>query len=481
MALCSDAEVRDGELTGDPTEGALVVLATKGGIDVDQTREAYPRVATLPFDAAYKLMATFHDWTDGSGKKVVRAYIKGSPNELLKRAASVDGPDGKAVPVAQKHDAYLAERDRMAKEGMRLMGTGVKDFDPATFDPTADLLKAIEGLELLALVGITDPPRPAAQAAIAEGQAAGMQIRMITGDAALTGAVVAKQLGIKGRAITGAEFRAMSDEEARSEVGGIGVIGRVTPEDKVELVDVLRAKDNIVAMTGDGVNDAPAIKKADIGIAMGITGTQVTKAAADMILSDDNYATIIKAVSIGRNVYDNLLRFIRFQMAACYAYITVFLGAAIFNILSGTPFQPIQAMWLMLTVNVCEAIGLGFGKPRDGLMKEKPRPKDQKILPPKLNLWLAFVGLWIGAGCLAIMAWADGAFDDMTAQTMGVTAFALFRIVSALETAWTRRARSSAATSSTIRCSSRPQGSRSCSSWRRPSSGSSRSSSRWKP
>ena len=435
MALCSDAEVRDGELTGDPTEGALVVLATKGGIDVDQTREAYPRVATLPFDAAYKLMATFHDWTDGSGKKVVRAYIKGSPNELLKRAASVDGPDGKAVPVAQKHDAYLAERDRMAKQGMRLMGTGVKDFDPATFDPTADLLKAIEGLELLALVGITDPPRPAAQAAIAEGQAAGMQIRMITGDAALTGAVVAKQLGIKGRAITGAEFRAMSDEEARSEVGGIGVIGRVTPEDKVELVDVLREKDNIVAMTGDGVNDAPAIKKADIGIAMGITGTQVTKAAADMILSDDNYATIIKAVSIGRNVYDNLLRFIRFQMAACYAYITVFLGAAIFNILSGTPFQPIQAMWLMLTVNVCEAIGLGFGKPRDGLMKEKPRPKDQKILPPRLNLWLAFVGLWIGAGCLAIMAWADGAFDDMTAQTMGVTAFALFRIVSALETA----------------------------------------------
>ena len=435
MALCSDAEVRDGELTGDPTEGALVVLATKGGIDVDQTRETYPRVATLPFDAAYKLMATFHDWTDESGKKVVRAYIKGSPNELLKRAASGDGPDGKSVPVAQLHDRYLAERDRMAKLGMRLMATGVKDFDPASFDPDADLLKAIEGLELMALVGITDPPRPAAKAAIAEGHAAGMQIRMITGDAALTGEVVAKQLGIKGKGITGADFRAMSDEEARSEVDDIGVIGRVTPEDKVELVDVLREKDNIVAMTGDGVNDAPAIKKADIGIAMGITGTQVTKAAADMILSDDDYATIIKAVSIGRNVYDNLLRFIRFQMAACYAYIVVFLGASIFNILSGTPFQPIQAMWLMLSVNVCEAIGLGFGKPRDGLMNEKPRPKDHKILPPQLNAWLAFIGLWIGAGCLAIMTWADGAFDDTTAQTMGVTAFALFRIVSALETA----------------------------------------------
>jgi Ca2+-transporting ATPase len=435
MALCSDAEVRDDELTGDPTEGALVVLATKGGVDVDLTRETYPRLATLPFDAAYKLMATFHDWTDESGKKVVRAYIKGSQTQLLERAASIDGPDGKPVPVAQLRDNFLGESDRMAKEGMRLMATGFKDFDPATFDPDADLLKAIEGLTLLALVGITDPPRPAAKAAIAEAHAAGMQIRMITGDAALTGAVVAQQLGIEGRAITGAEWSAMSDEEARSEVGDIGVIGRVTPQDKVRLVDVLREEDYIVAMTGDGVNDAPAIKKADIGIAMGITGTEVTKAAADMILSDDDYATIIKAVSIGRNVYDNLMRFIRYQIAACYGYITVFLGASIFNILNGVPFLPLQTMWLNFTVNVFQAIGLGFGRPRDGLMEEKPRPKDQKILPPQLNAWLAVVGLWMGVGTLGLIAWADGTYDPTVAQTMGVTTFSLFRIVSSWETA----------------------------------------------
>ena len=435
MALCSDAEVRDAKLTGDPTEGALVVLATKGGIDVDGTRETYPRLATLPFDAAYKLMATFHDWTDEKGKKVVRAYIKGSQDQLLERAASVSGPDGKAVPVAQLHDAYVAESDRMGQQGMRLMATGFKDFDPATFDPDGDLLKAIEGLTLLALVGITDPPRPAAKAAIAEAQAAGMQIRMITGDAALTGAVVAGQLGIKGKAISGAEFAAMSDDDVRREVDDIGVIGRVTPEDKVHLVDVLKEKGHIVAMTGDGVNDAPAIKKADIGIAMGITGTAVTKAAADMILSDDNYATIIKAVSIGRNVYDNLLRFIRFQMAACYGYITVFLGAALLNILGGVPFLPLQTMWLNFTVNVFQAIGLGFGKPRDGLMQEKPRPKDQKILPPKLTAWLVVVGLVMGLGTLGIMSWAGGAYGDTVARTMGVTTFALFRIVSSLETA----------------------------------------------
>ncbi len=436
MALCSDAEVRDGTLTGDPSEGALVVLAAKGGVDADLTRGQYPRVATLPFDAAYKLMATFHDWTDESGRKVVRAYIKGAQDQLLKRAAFVHGADGKGVPIAQLHDAFVAESDRMGKEGLRLMATGRKDFEAATFDPNADLLKAIDGLTLLALVGITDPPRPAAKDAIATARKAGVHVRMITGDAAVTGAVVAAQLGIPGRAITGAEFAAMSDDEALKQVDGIGVIGRVSPQDKVHLVDVLRKQGHIVAMTGDGVNDAPAIKKADIGIAMGITGTAVTKAAADMILTDDNYATIIKAISIGRNVYDNLLRFIRYQMAACYGYITVFLGSSLLNILGGVPFLPLQTMWLNFTVNVFQAIGLGFGKPRDGLMEEKPRPKDQKILPRPLTIWLLIQGLVMGGGTLAVIAWATNEYgSDVIGRTMGVATFSLFRIASSLETA----------------------------------------------
>ena len=289
---------------------------------------------------------------------------------------------------------------------------------------------------MLALVGITDPPRPAAKDAIATAQGAGVHVRMITGDTAVTGAVVAHQLGIEGRAITGAEFAAMSHDDVLRQVDGIGVIGRVTPQDKVHLVDVLREQGHIVAMTGDGVNDAPAIKKADIGIAMGITGTAVTKAAADMILTDDNYATIIKAISIGRNVYDNLLRFIRYQMAACYGYITVFLGSSLLNILGGVPFLPLQTMWLNFTVNVFQAMGLGFGKPRDGLMEEKPRPKDQKILPRPLTIWLIIQGLVMGGGTLAVIAWATNAFgSDVVGRTMGVTTFSLFRIASSLETA----------------------------------------------
>ena len=435
MALCADAEVRDGALVGDPTEGALVVLAAKGGVDPALTRERYPRVATLPFDAAYKLMATFHRMQDAAGKDVVRAYIKGAPDQLLARAVSAHGPDGTVVPVADVKDGYLAENERLGTLGLRVMATGQKDFDPATFDPNADLLAAIDGLTLLAVVGIVDPPRPAAKAAIATARAAGIQVRMITGDHAVTAGAIADQLGIEGRAVTGAEFRAMSDDEAMREIDGIGVIARVSPEDKVHLVDILRKKGHVVGMTGDGVNDAPALKRADIGIAMGITGTEVSKQAAVMILTDDNYATIVKAVGLGRAVYDNLMRFIRFQMAGLFGYIATFIGASLLNILGGIPFLPLQTMWLNFTVNVFQAIGLGYGKPREGLMEDPPRPKETKIIPPRLMRWLVTCGLVMAAGTLGVLAWAGGAYGDVVARTMGVTTFALFRLFSSLETA----------------------------------------------
>src|SRR5207344_2826981 len=377
MALCADAEVRSGELVGDHTEGALVVLAAKGGVDSALTREQYPRVATLPFDAAYKMMATFHAMKDASGKDVVRGFIKGAPDQLMARATSAHGPDGTEVPIAQVRDQAAAENERLGAQGLRVMATGQKDYDPATFDPNADLLKALDGLTLLAIVGIVDPPRPAAKAAIATAKAAGIQVRMITGDHAVTAEAIAKDLGIPGRAITGAEFAAMSDDQADAAIDDIGVIARVAPEDKVRLVEILRRKGHIVAMTGDGVNDAPALKMADIGVAMGITGTEVSKEAAVMILTDDNFATIVGAVEQGRALYDNLMRYIRFQMASLFGFIATFLGASIFNILGGVPFLPLQTLWINFTVTVFQAVGLGYSKPRVGLMDDPPRPRDQ--------------------------------------------------------------------------------------------------------
>jgi Ca2+-transporting ATPase len=251
---------------------------------------------------------------------VIRCFVKGAPDQLLARAATV--ADADAGPVSadgEVRQRYLAENQRLGQQGLRVIAIARKDLDPAAFDPGADLLPLVTGLELLALVGIVDPPRPAARASIATAKKAGIRVRMITGDYAVTAAAVAGQLGIDGTVLTGAEFGAMSDEEALAKIDGIGVIARVTPEHKVRLVDVLRKKGQIVAMTGDGVNDAPAVKKADIGIAMGITGTEVTKEAAVMILTDDNFSTIIKAVELGRGLYDTSPGTSGTRSAACSA------------------------------------------------------------------------------------------------------------------------------------------------------------------
>jgi Ca2+-transporting ATPase len=203
---------------------------------------------------------------------------------------------------------------------------------------------------------------------------------MITGDHAVTAAAIARQLGIDGTVITGAEFAAMSDSELVTGIDDIGVIARVTPEHKVRLVDTLKKKGQTVAMTGDGVNDAPALKRADIGIAMGITGTEVTKEAAVMILTDDNFATIVKAVELGRGLYDNLTKYIRFQMGGLFGFIVSFLGAAIFNIAGGVPFLPLQTLWINFTTLLFQGLGLGYGQPATGLMARKPRPPDRPIL-----------------------------------------------------------------------------------------------------
>src|SRR6478672_8626628 len=373
LALACDAVLTEtGEMIGDPTEGALVVLAEKGGLDLTQTRERYPRVAELPFDTAYKLMATFHRMTDEAGADVIRCFVKGAPDQLLARASSHLDP---ALAIAPVDDAfkerYLGENERLARKGLRVMATARKDFDPAAFDPGADLLSLMQGMTMLALVGIVDPPRPAAKAAIAIAHSAGIQVRMITGDHAITAEAIARELGIEGRAITGAQFAELSDEQADAEIDDIGVIARVTPEQKVRLVDILKRKGHVVGMTGDGVNDAPALKRADIGIAMGITGTEVSKEAAAMILTDDNFATIVKAVELGRGLYDNLVKYIRFQMAALIGFIVTFLGASLFNIVGGVPLVPLQTLWVNFTTQIAQAIGLGYGEPGAGLMERR--------------------------------------------------------------------------------------------------------------
>jgi len=445
MVLASDAVLSDGELIGDPTEGALVALAAKGGIDVASTRRAYPRIAELPFDAEYKLMATFHRMTDESGNAVIRCFVKGAPDQLLARAATVLDPDAGPVPLDGRHrERYLAENQRFAEEGLRVMATARRDFDPASFDPGAGdpgagdpgagLLSLVTDVELLALVGIVDPPRPGAKASVAQAKSAGIEVRMITGDHAVTAAAIARQLGIDGTVISGAEFGALSDDEATARIVDVGVIARVTPEHKVRLVDVLKRNGQIVAMTGDGVNDAPALKKADIGIAMGKSGTEVAKRAAVMVLTDDNFSTVIKAVELGRGLYDNLVRYIRFEMGCMFGFIITFLGASLFDIAHGEPLLPLQVLWVAFTTVTIQSIGLGYSRPAEGLMERQPRSPGQPILTRGVLGWLVPAGLVMAVGTLSLVSWAQQAHTLTIARTMGLVVFSLFNLLFSIET-----------------------------------------------
>jgi len=427
LALASDAVVTDGELIGDPTEGALVVLAAKAGLDVEETRREHPRLAEVPFDAEYKFMATFHDLYG-----VTRGFVKGAPDVLLARSTRYLAADGTTAVLDDDGRALVArENDALAAEGMRVLA--VARTDVTASDLGGELLPLVRDLELLALVGIVDPPRKEARDAIAECKDAGIRVRMITGDHVTTAAAIAGQLGIEGRALTGAEFAAMSDDELDTQVGEIGVVARVAPEDKVRLVDVLKRQGNIVAMTGDGVNDAPALTRADIGVAMGITGTEVTKDAAEMILTDDNFATIVTAVEGGRGLYDNLMKYIRFQMVVLIGFILTFVGAGVFLIAEGTPLTPLQILWINFAIDVLLAIGLGFDEATPGLMKRRPRPPSEPVIGRALAVRLAIGGVLIAVGTLIAVAWGEDRYSLPVATTMGLTAMSLLHVVAALE------------------------------------------------
>ncbi|MEU4127672.1 cation-translocating P-type ATPase [Streptomyces virginiae] len=431
--VASDAKLVDGEVVGDPTEGALLVLAHKAGLDVDATREGLPRLATLPFDPGYKLMATFNEARDAAGRPVVRCHVKGAVPAVVARAATALAA-GETVPW----DAALAARaeeqtERMGGEGRRVMAAATRDLDPAGFDPEGDLLAYVRELRMTSLVGMVDPPREEARAAVADAQAGHIRVRMVTGDDVTTGAAIARQLGIPGEAILGADFAALSEEEQLDRIDGIGVVGRVAPEHKVLLADTLKKRGDVVAMTGDGVNDAPAIKSADIGIAMG-SGTDVAKNAGRMILSDDNFATIVYAVEQGRRIYDNLTKYIRFVLLLLVTFVLTFLGATVFNIAAGEPFTPPQVLWIHFVVNASFGFALGFDRESPGLMRRRPRPRGESVLTRPVLVTVGLGGLAITVVLLGLITLGKAHFDSVaTGQSIAFTAFALCLIVAAFE------------------------------------------------
>jgi P-type Ca2+ transporter type 2C len=431
--IASDAKLVDGKVVGDPTEGALLVLGHKAGLDTEGTRERLPRLATLPFDPAYKLMATFNSAVDGAGRSVVRCFVKGAAPAVMARAATALAGRTTLPWDADLRDRAQAHVERMEGAGQRVMAAATRDLDPDGFDPDGDLLGYVTGLQMVSLVGMVDPPREEAAVAVAAAQAAHIRVRMVTGDDVITGAAIAKQVGIEGEAILGADFAALTEAERLARIDGIGVVGRVAPEHKVLLADTLKKKGDVVAMTGDGVNDAPAIKAADIGIAMG-TGTEVAKNAGRMILSDDNFATIVFAVEQGRKIYDNLTKYIRFVLVLLVAFVLTFLGATLFNIAAGEPFTPAQVLWIHFFVNAPFGFALGFDKETPGLMTLRPRPRGQSVLTTGVMVTVGTTGLAITVGLLSMIAVGQHLFGSVpVGQSIAFTSFALCLIVAAVE------------------------------------------------
>jgi Ca2+-transporting ATPase len=434
-ALCNDAVLQrrgDGwQVAGDPTEGALVVAADKLGLRTEELRARCRRLDAIPFESERQFMATLHD--DGDGGQAI--YVKGAPEVVLQRCTGEQGAGGAAVEEAMQSVAGIAA------EGMRVLAFAVRRPDrPLDRLDEADVA---DGLTLLGLQGMIDPPRPEAIAAVRACREAGITVKMITGDHRETARAVGEALGLTvpgEAALTGAELGDLSADELRRAAKAHNVFARVAPEHKLRLVQALQAEGQVAAMTGDGVNDAPALKQADIGVAMGITGTAVSKEAADMVLTDDNFASIQAAVEEGRRVYDNLIKALAFVLPTNLGLAVILtVAVAFFPIVDGEPLlpmRPVQILWINLVAAVALALPLALEAMEPNLMQRPPRQPDAPVLTPFIIARTVVVALLMAAGAVGLFLLEHGAATEhgtsgwayAEAQTEAVTTVILFQI-----------------------------------------------------
>ena len=418
-ALCCDGSVvykEDGteQHIGDPTETSILVAAHKNGMEQEELNRQYPRLAELPFDSDRKLMTSVNQ-IDG---KIV-AIVKGAFDVMAARCVSGD------------LEAAKEKNDEMSRGALRVLAVGYKVLDKAPENPASQELE--NGLTLMGLVGMIDPPRPEAKAAVATCRQAGIKPVMITGDHVVTASAIAKELGILGeddKAITGAQLDAMTDQELDREVERISVYARVSPENKIRIVKAWQRKGQVVSMTGDGVNDAPALKAADIGCAMGITGTDVAKGAADMTLTDDNFATIVDAVREGRGIYANIKKVVGFLLGTNIGEVlTVFFAMLLWH---KTPLLSMQLLWINLVTDSLPAISLGMEAVESDVMDHKPKPKDEGIFAHGLGVQVVLQGCMFAVLTLIAFVLGERWGGSLEAgQTMAFMVLALTQIVQA--------------------------------------------------
>ena len=389
MALCSDAQIDDaGKVTGEPTEAALVGYAYALGMSKNDLVKASPRVGEAPFDSGRKMMSTVHQTQSG-----IVQYTKGAPDVVINLCKNAL-VGGKIVPMDDEFRAKIAaDNKRMADKALRVLAVALKNYDsvPASFEP-----EALENdLVFVGLTGMIDPVRPEVKAAIEECRGAGITPIMITGDHKDTAVAIGRELGIisdASQAVLGAELDKFSDEELVEEVTKYSVYARVQPEHKTRIVKAWKARGMVTAMTGDGVNDAPSIKAADIGIGMGITGTDVTKGVADMVLADDNFATIVNAVEEGRKIYDNVCKVLQFQLSTNMSEVIIMFIASILNF---ELLSPVHLLWINMVTDSLPGLALGMEKAEGNLMKRKPRATTDGIFSHGAGFDMAWQGIYL--------------------------------------------------------------------------------------
>src|SRR4051794_19386757 len=432
LVLCSDATVADDEsIIGDPTEAALVVLAAKMGVEAEESRRTLPRRATVPFDSEYKFMATFHDRPDHLAGGILRephfASVKGAPDLVIDRCATVLW-HGEQVPIAQVRDELLTANRELSERGLRVLAFAARDLATDAMDAALeDPMGAVHDLVLIALVGIIDPLRAEAVDAVRIAHAAGIDVRMITGDHTVTARAIADELGLGPGVITGTDLSHLSDAEVIAQLPQLHVFGRVAPEDKVRLARLMQEAGEVVAMTGDAVNDAAALKQADVGVAMG-SGSEVTKQAGKLVLTDDNFATLVHAVDLGRDIYRRISSYVKLQLTILSSVLQLMLYATILNINGGVALFPMQLLFAKFFVVVTVVVGFIVDVPDPGVMQRPPRTPGSRIATRAQTVRWLINGFIISSLALMVLSWGPGApstTDPSTSMTMAFAVVAL--------------------------------------------------------
>ena len=437
-------------IQGDPTEGALVVAARKAGLEPEALEARFARVGEVPFSSERKLMSTIH--TDGQSQAQLLVFTKGAPDVLLTRCSHEQVGEHTRPLSDERRAEILRTNEALASEALRTLGVAVRTLPASALAENGVHDGVEEDLVFVGLIGMIDPPREEAKQAVSQARSAGIRTIMITGDHPVTGAVIARELGITqdARAVTGYELEQMSDDERDRTVREVSVYARVSPEHKLRLVRALKRDGAIVAMTGDGVNDAPALKAADIGVAMGITGTDVSKEAADIVLADDNFATIVAAVEEGRAIFANIRKFLRYLLSSNIGEVlTMFFGVLLADVIGLAaagddgvvlPLLATQILWINLVTDGAPALALGVDPPDPRIMAEPPRPRDEGVINRSMWRGILFVGSIMAAGTLFILdvslpgGLIEGTGDLRYAQTMAFTTivqFSLFNVLNA--------------------------------------------------